>query len=321
MALRDDVLLELLLHRSEYTSGAALAEQLHVSRTAVWKVIETLKSEGTEILSVPNRGYKLTQTPDVFCAPYMDTLFEGCRIPWKVQCFPEVGSTNDVAKSQASQGAPEGTVIIADTQSGGKGRLGKSFHSPKGSLYMSAILRPDLPLSDMMAVTACSAAAVHEALAGFGVPSKIKWVNDLFLNGRKITGILSEGSFNAELLRMDYLVIGIGVNLRPDPNLPDELKPIVTDLFTETGKRIPRFELAARILRELEQLMTHIQERTFLPIYTEHSMTIGRKVQVQGADGLFTGTAVGYASDAGLIVEHDDGTRETIRTGSAVFVE
>ena len=321
MALRDDVLLELVSRRGEYISGAALAERLHVSRTAVWKVIENLKAEGAEIISVSNRGYMLNEMPDVFCAPYMDTLTAGCRIPWKVQWFPEIGSTNDEAKLQAAQGAPEGMVIIADTQTGGKGRLGKHFHSPPGSLYMSAVLRPQLPLSDMMAVTACTAAAVHEALAKYGITAKIKWVNDLFLNGRKICGILSEGSFNAELLTMDYLVIGIGINLRPDPNLPDELKPIITDLLTETGQSIPRFALAASILRELEEFMAHIQERTFLPVYTEHSMTIGRRVEVQGKDGVFTGIAVGYERDAGLIVAHDDGTQETIRTGSAVFVE
>ena len=321
MALRDDVLFELLMNRESFVSGAALAGRLHVSRTAVWKVIESLKAEGAEISSVSNRGYKLAEIPELFCAPYMASLLKGSRIPWNVLWYPSLGSTNDTAKSLAAHGAPEGTAVIADMQTGGKGRLGKSFHSPKGSLYISAVLRPDLPLSDMMAVTACSAAAVHEALAKYGISAQIKWVNDLFLNGRKMTGILSEGSFNAELLQMDYLVIGIGVNLCPDPNLPDELKPIVTDVLTETGQRIPRFELAAGILRELEVLMEYIHERTFLPIYTEHSMTIGRRVQVQGKDGVFIGTAVGYASDAGLIVAHDDGTQETIRTGSAVFVE
>jgi BirA family biotin operon repressor/biotin-[acetyl-CoA-carboxylase] ligase len=321
MTLRDTILYELLLHPDDYISGAGLAERLDVSRNAVWKTIEQLKSEGVQISSVPNRGYKLTEAPDVFCAPYMETLLKGCTTPWNVQWLPETGSTNDVAKSLAAQGAAEGTVIIADRQTGGKGRMGKSFHSPKGSLYMSLILRPTLPLSDMMAVTACTAAAVHKALSRYNITAKIKWVNDLFLNGRKICGILSEGSFNAELLTMDHLVIGIGINLQPDPTLPDELRPIVTDLLTETRQKIPRFALAADILRELEDLMAHIQERTFLPIYKDHSMTIGRRVQVQGAGGMFTGTAIGYASDAGLIVAHDDGTQETIRTGTAVFVD
>lgn len=320
MSLRDDVLYE-LLHSDTHVSGAALAERLHVSRTAVWKAIEQLKSDGAEISSVSNRGYRLTEEPDLYCAPYFRHLLSECRIPWETQWFPEVGSTNDVAKTLAAQGAPEGTVIIADTQTGGKGRSGKSFHSPKGSLYMSLILRPELPLSDMMAVTACTAAAVHQALAKYGISPKIKWVNDLFLGGRKICGILSEGSFNAELLTMDFLVIGIGVNLRPDSGLPEELQPIVTDLQSETGQLIPRFELAAGILRQLETLMSGISARTFLPVYTEHSMTLGRRVRVRGADGEFVGTAVGYADDAGLIVQHDDGTCEIIRTGTALFVE
>lgn len=321
MSLRDDVLYELMLHSDTYVSGAALAERLHVSRTAVWKVIEQLKSDGAEISSVSNRGYRLTGEPDLYCAPYLSHLLSGCRIPWETRWFPEVGSTNDVAKALAAQGAPEGTVVIAGTQSGGKGRSGKSFHSPKGSLYMSLILRPELPLSDMMAVTACTAAVVHQALTKYGISPKIKWVNDLFLGGRKICGILSEGSFNAELLTMDFLVIGIGVNLRPDPDLPEELKPIVTDLLSETGQFIPRFELAAGILHQLEILMSGISERTFLPIYTVHSMTLGRRVRVRGADGEFAGTAVGYADDAGLIVQHDDGRQEVIRTGTAIFAD
>lgn len=321
MNIRDEVLSELLANRDSYISGAALAKRLNVSRTAVWKAIEALKSEGAEIGSATNRGYRLASTPDIFCASYMQTLLEGSQIPWQVQCLPEIGSTNDLCKELAAGGAPEGTVVIADVQTKGKGRLGKSFHSPKGSLYMSLILRPDLPLSDMMAVTACTAAAVHQALSEFGITAKIKWVNDLFLGGRKICGILSEGSFNAELLSMDHLVIGIGINLIPDPALPEELRPIVTDVLTESGVRISRFELAAQILRHLETLMLHIHERTFLPIYTAHSMTIGRQVRVHGENGEFVGKAVGYSEDAGLIVAHDDSSTEIIRTGTAVFVE
>ena len=321
MTIRDEVLSELLANRQDYISGALLAKRLNVSRTAIWKAIETLKSEGAVIGSVTNRGYRLLNEPDLFCEPYMQSLLTGTRISWQVQWRSEVSSTNDIAKELASQGAPEGTTVIADLQTGGRGRKGKHFHSPKGSLYFSMILRPDLPLSDMMAVTACTATAVHQALTEFGITAKIKWVNDLFLNGRKACGILSEGSFNAEQLTMDYLIIGIGVNLSPDPNLPEDLKRIITDVYSETGIHISRFALAAQIMRKLEILIAEIRQRTFLPIYTEHSMTIGRKVLVHGEKGEFTGKAVGYSDDAGLIVAHDDGTTETIRTGSAVFVD
>ena len=320
MSLRDEVLLYLINHRSDDTSGAALAAHFQVSRTTVWKVIEQLKSEGADISAVTKRGYRLQSVPDIYCAPYFAEAVRECRIPWNVQCLPEVTSTNDLAKAQAAAGAPEGTVILADCQTAGKGRLGKQFHSPKGSLYMSLILRPQLPLSDMMAVTACTASAVHQALTESGITAQIKWVNDLFLNGRKICGILSEGSFNAELLQMDFLVIGIGINLRPDPNLPEELRPIITDLLTETGQAVSRFDLAAAILRQLDVFLPGLPLRTYLPVYTEHSMTIGRNVRVQGKDGEVIAKAVGYTEDAGLIVVHD-GVQEVIRTGSAVFAD
>ena len=320
MNLRDEILHYLINHRSDYTSGAALADHFHVSRTAIWKVIEQLKADGADISAVTRRGYQLHTVPDVFCEPHFTELVKNCAIPWNVQSFPEVTSTNDVAKSQAAKGAPEGTVILADLQTAGKGRSGKQFHSPKGSLYMSLILRPQLPLSDMMAVTACTASAVHQALAEFGITAQIKWVNDLFLNGRKICGILSEGSFNAELLQMDYLVIGIGINLRPDPNLPEELRPIVTDLLTQTGQNVSRFDLAASILRQLDAFLPGLPQRTYLPVYTLHSMTIGRNVRVRGQAGEIVAKAIGYTEDAGLIVTHD-GMEEVIRTGSAVFVD
>ena len=321
MSLRDEVLGVLMLAGDRYCSGSGLAAQLNVSRTAIWKAIEQLKAEGVDISPLTRRGYKLNAPPDVFNAAYFESLTINCHTRWKAQYFEEIGSTNDYAKELAAKGAPAGTVIIADKQTAGKGRLGKHFHSPEGGLYMTILLRPDLPFSDMMAITACTASAVHEALAEFGIVTKIKWVNDLFLNGRKLCGILSEGSFNAEMLTMDYLVIGIGINLHPDPNLPEELRSIVTDIEAETGQKLRRFELCAAICRHLERFIDGILERTYLPIYTEHSMTIGRMVQVKAAAGECIAKAVGYADDAGLIVEHADGTREVIRTGTAVFVD
>ncbi len=321
MSLRDDVLGRLLTAGDTYISGGLMADQLHVSRTAIWKVIEQLKAEGAEIESTSRLGYRLISPPDLFHEGQFELLMQNCRIPWKPQYFAEVDSTNNVAKTLAANVAPEGTVIISDHQTAGKGRLGKQFHSPQGGLYFSAILRPALPLNDMMAVTACAASAVFNALQEFGITAKIKWVNDLFLNDRKICGILSEGSFNAETLSLDYLIIGIGINLHHDPMLPAELESIVTDLETETGRRIPRFALCAAVLRHLETLIADISERSFLPIYSQNCMTVGRKVRVQAQAGESVATAIGIAEDAGLIVAFDDGTQEIIRTGSAVFVE
>ena len=317
MQLKESILHELLQADGGYCSGASLAKAFGCSRTAVWKAIEQLKADGCQINAVTNRGYKLIEAPDILLPAYLKGLLEGCATDWQPQYLPEVDSTNTRLKALAAEGAPAGTVLVAERQTGGKGRLGKSFYSPKGGLYFSLLLRPELPVSDMMAVTACTASAVYLALAEFGIETQIKWVNDLFLNGRKICGILSEGAFNAELLSMDYLIIGIGVNLTPDPDLPDELRPIMTDIRTETGLRLYRSELAAGILRHLEQLITELPQHTYLPIYREHSCTLGHHVAftVQGEER--TALAVDFADDAGLIVAYPEGTRETLRSGTA----
>jgi len=319
MTLKEKVLSELMLANGEYCSGGKLAKTFHVSRTAVWKVAEQLKAQGCEIEAVTNRGYLLKTIPDLYNQAYMDSLVKNSPgIRWQVQHFDEIDSTNRLAKELAGNGAPTGTVITADIQTAGRGRLGKSFHSPQGGLYFSLIVRPDLPISSMMSVTACTASAIHQALKKSGIDTRIKWVNDLFLNSKKICGILSEGSFNAELLKMDYLVIGIGINLHPDPHLPEELRDIVTDLQTETGKNINKCQLLAEILTYLDLYLNGLSERSYLQIYEENSCTLGHRVRTDaGQEGL----ATGFAEDAGLIIRLDDGAEITLRTGSAQIID
>ncbi|MBR3629078.1 MAG: biotin--[Oscillospiraceae bacterium] len=317
MQLKEQILHELLHAGGEYRSGAALAKAFGCSRTAVWKSIEQLKSDGCEISASTNRGYRLVRVPDLLIPSYLKSLLEGCQTDWQPQYIPVIDSTNNRLKELAAAGAPAGTVILSDEQTGGKGRLGKHFHSPKGGLYFSLLLRPDLPVSDMMSVTACTASAVHQALSSFGIKSQIKWVNDLFIGGRKICGILSEGAFNAELLSMDYLIIGIGINLIPDPDLPEELRSIVTDICSETGIRLQRSELAAAILRHLEQYIADLPQHTYLPVYKANSCTLGHHVEFTVNGTQRTALAVDFTEDAALVVEYADGTQETIRSGTA----
>lgn len=323
MQLKDKVLHELLLSKGKYRSGGSLARDFGVSRTAVWKAIEQLKAEGCDIRAVTNRGYLLLQAPDLFSVSYLQELVSDCKTHWQALYYPELDSTNTQIKRLVRQGkADAGTIVIADRQTAGRGRLGKSFHSPEGGLYLSVLLEPtDLPVDDIMAITACTASAVYTALTGFGVDAQIKWVNDLFLNGRKICGILSEGTFNVELRAMEHLVIGIGINLTPDPHLPEELRPIVTDIETETGVRLRRCELTAAILHKLEHFIEGLPTHTYLPVYAAHSCTLGHQVKVQAERGTCQAKAVGFADDAGLIVEHPDGSRETIRSGTALIVD
>ena len=318
MNLKENILAELLSHEGEYYSGGKLAEKFGVSRTAIWKVMEQLKQDGCQIEAVSHKGYFLTKKPDLFNQKYMLDLLKNCKTNWQIQHFKTLDSTNRVAKELAGQNAPSGTVVIADFQTSGRGRMGKHFYSPKGGLYLSVIEKLDLPISDMMSVTACTATAVFLALKQFGITSQIKWVNDLFLNNKKICGILSEGSFNAELLKMDYLVIGIGINLHADKNRPEELNAIITDLETETGNYIYKYDLAIAILKNLETMLAEISEHSYLKIYTENSYTLGHRIQTD--DGR-QGIAIGFSQDAGLIIKLDDNTETILRTGSAKIID
>ncbi len=256
-------------------------------------------------------------------------LPENCPLGREIYYCEEIDSTNRLAKQLAADGAAHGTAVLADRQHAGRGRLGKSFHSPSGGLYLSVIVRPSLQSSDMMAVTACTASAVNMALRDFGIQTQIKWVNDLFLNDRKLCGILCEGGFHPQTGVLDYLIIGIGVNLRKPDDLPAELVPIVTSIEEETGKIIPRNALTVLILCRLHELLSELPQRTFLETYTQHSYTIGKRVvvsrTVSGNVSRETreecGLAVGYSKDAGLIVRFDDGNEEIITSGTAVFAE
>ena len=316
MNLKEKVLSELIFSEGNYISGRKLAEKFGVSRTAVWKVIEYLKARGCDIDAVTNKGYLLKNVPDIYNQTYMDILLQGTG--FQVKHYEEADSTNWIAKHLSAHGSPSRTVILADRQTTGRGRMGKSFHSPEGGLYMSVIVRKDLPFQEIMCTTACTATAVYDALKKFGIDTKIKWVNDLFLNEKKICGILSEGSFNAELLKMDYLVIGIGVNLHPDPNLPEELKPIVTDIETETGLKLNRCQLVAEILKSMKKYFDEIEQRTFLEIYKTYSCTLGHRVRT---DTGIEGTAKDFTDEAGLIMQLDDGTEMTLTTGSAQIID
>lgn len=239
----------------------------------------------------------------------------------EIAYFQEIDSTNTQAKRLAAEGAVHGTLIIADSQTAGRGRMGKQFFSPQGTgLYMSLILRSRIPAGDMLAVTACTAAAVHTALQQFGITAQIKWVNDLFLNGRKICGILTEGCFRADGT-LDHLVIGIGLNVRKNPCIPPDLQDILTDLETETGQQFSRTALCAAIVQALSELLASLSERTFLDIYTTHSCTLGHRVMLIDSGTVREALAMGYAQDAGLVVRYDDGTEEIIRSGQAKVID
>ncbi len=229
--------------------------------------------------------------------------------------FEEIDSTNRIARELAQQGAPEGTVIRAARQTAGRGRLGRAFHSPQGGLYLSVILRPTVRADELLALTAGVAVAVHRALRDFGITASIKWVNDLFVGGRKVCGILCEGQFCGET--PDFIIAGIGVNLQPDPALPEALRPIVTDLLTETGRRVSSEGCAQHILTHMQEILRNLTDRSFMAEYRDFSATLGHDVQILQGDRCCIAHAIGYTDDAALIVRHSDGTEEILQSGTA----
>ena len=244
--------------------------------------------------------------------------------------FQKLTSTNAKAKELAASGAPHGTVVIAEEQTGGRGRLGRTFFSPKGSgIYLSMILRPEViganNESAVLLTTAASVAVARAVKKALHLDLQIKWVNDLYYNARKVCGILAEGSFDPASGSLSAVVIGIGLNYKePSGGFPEELRDIAGALFpadialsaaaSATADSLPDTDtLAVAIAEELFTLADHITDRTFLTEYKARSMVLGQRVRILPRDEIVT--AVDITEDGGLVIRHDDGTVETLTTG------
>lgn len=236
----------------------------------------------------------------------------------KLRAFESLDSTNTYLKKAAAQGAPEGTAVIADEQTAGRGRLGRSFASAAGrGIYMSLLLRPDAPADCAQSLTAVAAVAVCRALEKTcGIYAGIKWVNDLYLRGRKICGILCESSVkNGEL---DYAVLGIGLNVSTrEEDFPAELRDVAGSLFTQTGRGFERGAIIAAILAELDALYAAWLDgpAACLEEYRRRCIVLDRQLTVSAPHGEFEAVAENISADYGLIVRLPDGTRRTLRSG------
>ncbi|MBQ8513841.1 MAG: biotin--[Ruminococcus sp.] len=236
---------------------------------------------------------------------------------YTVQYLDEIDSTNTYCKKLAREGAPGGTVIIAAHQTGGRGRLGRRFCSPRGTgLYASVLLRPEWDTETLQLVTACAAAAAARAVDSLcGVHTQIKWVNDLFLGGRKLCGILTEAGFTPAG-GIDYVVVGIGINLRDTRGaFPEELHAIVTSIEEETGCILTPEQMAKALLCELDKALSALPDRGFLEEYRERSVLLGKDVTVQAGGAVYIARAVEIDDRAGLVVERPDGSRQTLTSG------
>jgi BirA family biotin operon repressor/biotin-[acetyl-CoA-carboxylase] ligase len=292
-----------------YLSGEEISRNIKISRAGIWKYIQELREHGYDIVAVPHLGYRLITSPDKLLPAEIQFGLGTKTLGRDVRYFDSVASTMDVAFALGVEGASEGTVVCSESQTKGKGRLGRNWISPKSKgIYMSVILRPQLMPADLTQLTLLSAVALCEAVKKFcDVPAKIKWPNDILVHNKKLAGILTESS--AEMDRVRFVVIGIGINV----NMPlSQLPPNSTSIKNETGKKSSRIILMQEILRSLEQWYFTLGKKGFVPVITrwkELSSTLGRRVRLVDPSGDVEGEAVDLDQYGGLIIRGKNGVK------------
>lgn len=301
-------------------SGTDLSQQLGISRAAVWARIEELRSLGYEIEASPHHGYRLVSVPDVLHADDLLSLVEGNQVVGRdIRVFQETSSTNDVAEKLARDGVGEGVVVFAESQTKGRGRLGRKWLSPKGKgLWFSVLLRPDLrPQAATQLMVAASTALARAIREQTGLAPEIKWPNDILVHGKKAAGILTE--LSAELDHIRHVILGIGVDVNLSASdFPPDLRKFATSLKLEAGRHLRRGELAAAILRELDADYARIVSRRFSEIREEWQKlcgTLGRRLSIQTGDRLIRGLAESLDEDGALLLRTEHGRLERITGG------
>src|SRR5277367_670429 len=282
----DAKILSALRENADGVSGAELSEQLKISRAAIWSRIEELRKLDYDIEASPHFGYRLVSSPDALHADDLLARLGGTRVIGRdIQVFEQTTSTNDVVEKLARAGVKEGAVVFAESQTKGRGRLGRKWISPgRKGLWFSVLLRPALRPQETTQLTVASATTLRRAIESeTGLKPEIKWPNDILIGGKKVAGILTE--LSAELDKVRYIILGIGIDVNLDAGeFPTELKKIATSLKIETGETISRAELATSVLRELDFDYSRICSGKFAAVadeWEENCTTIGKSVAVQ----------------------------------------
>ena len=310
--------LRLLRESREFISGQELCEKFSVSRTAVWKIIKQLKEEGYEIEAVQNKGYRLLKMPDILSRSEIESRLEGEWIGNRVYFEEEVDSTNTWGKRLAEEGAPHGTLVVADEQTQGRGRRGRSWESPRGTtVSMTLILRPDLEPVRASMLTIVMGLSVAQGLQELlDVPVQIKWPNDAVLNGHKLCGILTEMSTQIDYI--NHVTVGVGINVNMT-EFPEEIRGTATSLRLETGHVVKRARLIAAIMERLEQnygIFLQTEDMSgLMEKYSSLLVNQGKEVMVLGAKEEYKAYAVGINNTGELIVRREDGTEEAVYAG------
>ena len=308
--------LRALLDAQECISGSELARRLGVSRNAVWKAIEQLRGEGYPVEAATNRGYWLADGADILSVAEIEHYRRGGAIGSPRELHSQINSTNIRAKELAAQGAPHGTVVIAGQQTMGRGRFGRAFYSPEGSgVYISFILRPQLPADRAVMLTSMSAVAVARAMEKVAdVQASIKWVNDVYLGPKKACGILCEAGMDFENGQMQYVISGIGVNVG-FMDFPEELADKATSISNVCGKRISRSRFAAELINEMNALYPQLETGAFMEESRRRSNVIGREIEVLRGEERYPATAIDIDDEGSLVIRTGDGEVKTLHSG------
>jgi BirA family biotin operon repressor/biotin-[acetyl-CoA-carboxylase] ligase len=311
-----ETVLQVLRGAGGAISGERLAAQLGLSRSAVWKRVQRLKALGYVIEGSPRRGYLLLSVPDKLLPEEVLQGLQARSLTGPVYHFETLDSTNNLAKELAARGAPEGTVVVAEAQTGGRGRLGREWNSPPGvGLYVSLVLRPPLPPLELPQITLTTAVAVVRAVRRVaGLAPGIKWPNDLLLHGKKLGGILTEMETESDRIR--HVVVGLGLNVN-NPGFPPELAATATSLTLATGGSFSRVNLLQAWLEEFEALYDRFLNQGFPEILAEWkvcTVTLGKAVTVRQGPREISGQALDVAHDGALLLRTASG--EIIRVTS-----
>ncbi|MBN7774371.1 biotin--[acetyl-CoA-carboxylase] ligase [Clostridium aminobutyricum] len=314
MSVKGEVLKALEQNKGQSFSGESLALTLGVSRAAVWKAITALRKEGYPIEAITNKGYMLLEESDLLSEQGVRMHLRPNNSSMPLYVHSIIDSTNQGAKLLALQGAEHGTVVLANEQTKGRGRLGRDFYSPASTgIYLSIILKPNFDSSKSVLVTTAASVAVVRAIKKVcQCDAVIKWVNDVYIGEKKICGILTEAVSNFENGEIEYLVLGIGVNCQlPANGFPEEIK--------EKAGVIPvpfsRNMLAAEIINQVLEIYAELESRNFIQEYKQKSMVLGKNIQVIRKGVSLEAFARDIDEDGGLLVEFPDGTKEVLNTG------
>lgn len=315
MTTVNEVLKILEENRNSFVSGNEISKKLYISRNAVWKAINVLRKQGYKIVSVTNKGYCLSSDNDIVSA---QSIKKHLKYELDVTVIEETDSTNNYLKKLASDGAKEGVVIVAQRQTGGKGRRGKSFFSPDGTgVYFSVLLRPKTEIEKSILLTVMSAVAVAETAMEFTDRSvKIKWVNDVYIDGKKICGILTEGSVSIENNGFDYAVVGIGINvLTPKNGFPEEIRDVAEAIFP--GNEVygdVKSKIIAEVLNKFFDMYTG-NGGDYIERYKKYSYILGKEINIIYPDSVEPAVALDITDNCHLIVKTERGEIKTLSSG------